>query len=180
MTTWIGLLRGINVGKAKRLAMADLRRLVEEAGYSDARTLLNSGNVVFRGQAGAPAGVAARLEQGIERVAGFHADVVAITAATLATIVEQNVLAARADDHARLLVAFVQDGARLDVLRPIAARDWGEEAMAVGSHAAYVWSPRGVLESSALDAVGRALTAPVTTRNWATVQKLATLAGASS
>jgi uncharacterized protein (DUF1697 family) len=45
--THVALLRGINVGKAKRVAMADLRALLEELGYADVRTLLNSGNVVF-------------------------------------------------------------------------------------------------------------------------------------
>ena len=48
MPTLIALLRGINVGKAKRVAMADLRKLVEKLGYTDVRTLLNSGNVVFK------------------------------------------------------------------------------------------------------------------------------------
>ena len=177
MTTWVGLLRGINVGKAKRLPMADLKRLVESAGYRDVRTLLNSGNVVFRGKADSPARVAARLESGIEETAGFHANVVVIAAETLATIVRENTLAAMADDHARLLVVFVRDQAVLEAARPLAARDWGPEAVVVGSCAAYVWMPGGLLESAALDAVGRLLKDQVTTRNWATVQKLAALAG---
>lgn len=41
----VALIRGINVGKAKRVAMADLRALVEGLGYSNVRTLLNSGNI---------------------------------------------------------------------------------------------------------------------------------------
>src|SRR5204863_1567267 len=45
--THVALLRGINVGTAKRVAMADLRQLMTGLGYSDVRTLLNSGNVVF-------------------------------------------------------------------------------------------------------------------------------------
>ena len=47
MTRHIALLRGINVGRAKRIAMADLRELLASMGYTDVRTLLNSGNVVF-------------------------------------------------------------------------------------------------------------------------------------
>ena len=47
MTQCIALLRGINVGRAKRIAMADLRTLVEELGFRNVKTLLNSGNVVF-------------------------------------------------------------------------------------------------------------------------------------
>ncbi|HSD71146.1 MAG TPA: DUF1697 domain-containing protein, partial [Thermoanaerobaculia bacterium] len=40
----VALIRGINVGRAKRVAMADLRALVGDLGYGDVRTLLNSGN----------------------------------------------------------------------------------------------------------------------------------------
>jgi len=43
----VALIRGINVGRAKRVAMADLRAVVTDLGYRDVRTLLNSGNVVF-------------------------------------------------------------------------------------------------------------------------------------
>ena len=50
----VALLRGINVGRAKRVAMADLRALVEDLGYCDVRTLLNSGNVVFTAARAAP------------------------------------------------------------------------------------------------------------------------------
>lgn len=178
MTIWIGLLRGINVGKARRLAMADLRRLVEEVGYTAPRTLLNSGNVVFRGKAEPAARIAARLERGIEAVAGFHSRVVVVSAETLAAIVEENTLAAGASDPARLLVVFVPEVAALESVRVLLARDWGDERVAVGTHAAYVWSPRGVLESAAAEAVARVLGKRVTTRNWATVQKLLALAGA--
>jgi uncharacterized protein (DUF1697 family) len=102
--------------------------------------------------------------------------VVVLSAATLATVVAENALAAQATDPARLLVAFVQDGQRLADLRPLAAKDWPDEALAVGTHAAYLWSPRGILESAAIEAVGRVLGDQGTTRNWATVQKLAALA----
>jgi uncharacterized protein (DUF1697 family) len=44
---YIALLRGVNVGRAKRIAMADLRKLVEDLGYTGVRSLLNSGNIVF-------------------------------------------------------------------------------------------------------------------------------------
>ena len=45
--THIALLRGINVGNAKRIAMADLKAVVESLGGTGVKTLLNSGNVVF-------------------------------------------------------------------------------------------------------------------------------------
>ena len=45
-TRHVALLRGINVGRAKRIAMADLRALVEGLGFGEVRTLLNSGNAI--------------------------------------------------------------------------------------------------------------------------------------
>src|SRR5690606_1237349 len=47
MVRYVALLQGINVGKTKRVAMSDLKALVEKLGYTDVRTHLNSGNVVF-------------------------------------------------------------------------------------------------------------------------------------
>jgi len=171
VTTFVALLRGINVGKAKRIAMADLRSLVEEAGFTRVRTLLNSGNVVFAGASAAPEKVAARLEKAIEARVGFFSHVVVLDATAIDTVVMEHTLT-HADNPSRLLVAFVQDPATLETVRPLAARDWNAEAIAVGTRAAYVWSPAGVLDSVAFEALARALGTQVTTRNWATVQKI--------
>ncbi len=177
MTTFAALLRGINVGTAKRLAMADLRAIVTAAGYGTARTLLNSGNVVFTGTRQAPHRVAARLEQDIEAHAGFHSHVVVLDAAELSAVVRENSLAS-ADNPSRLMVAFVQDRDRLQQVRDLPPKDWGEEAIVVGSRAAYVWAPHSVLDSPAYEALTRRLGTSVTARNWATVQKLAAMVAA--
>ena len=171
MTSWVALLRGINVGKAKRIAMADLRDLVEAAGFSDARTLLNSGNVVFKGPRAQAPRVAARLENAIEDRVGFHSDVIVLDAPTLATVVAEQTLS-QADNASRLLVAFVQDSTRLQALSALTSRSWEPEALAVGSRSAYIWMPDSIADSTLMDAVWRTLGAGVTTRNWATVQKL--------
>jgi uncharacterized protein (DUF1697 family) len=71
-----------------------------------------------------------------------------------------------------LLVAFVQDADRLDQVRDLAAADWGNESFAVGTHAAYMSLPDGILESRLLQQVGARIGAWMTTRNWTTVQKL--------
>lgn len=171
MTTFAALLRGINVGKAKRLAMADLRAIVTAAGYAEARTLLNSGNVVFTAPRQSTDRIAARLEQAIEAHAGFHSHVVVLDAAAVAAVVTEHSLT-QADNPSRLMVAFVQDPGRLQHVRELAGRDWGNEAVVVGTRAAYVWAPDSILASPAYEAVAVRLGAYVTTRNWATVQKL--------
>ena len=171
MTTFVALLRGINVGKAKRIAMADLRALVEDAGFTQVRTLLNSGNVVFAGASAAPEKVAARLEKAIVAKVGFSSHVVVLDASAIATVVQENTLT-QADNPSRLMVAFVQDCERLRSLDDLVGVDWGTEAVVVGARAAYVWAPSSVLESPAFEAVVKRLGVHVTTRNWATVQKI--------
>src|SRR5204862_2732684 len=71
MTTYIGLLRGINLAGNKMVAMADLRDMITSLGFSDVKTLLQSGNVVFRGPAKSPAKLEARLEAALEKRLGF-------------------------------------------------------------------------------------------------------------
>ena len=64
MTTHIALIRGINVGTAKRVAMGDLREMLSGLGYSDVRTLLNSGNAVLRSE-DSPKVVAEAISRGL-------------------------------------------------------------------------------------------------------------------
>jgi uncharacterized protein (DUF1697 family) len=94
----VALLRGINVGRAKRVSMADLRALVENLGYGDVRTLLNSGNIVFTSPRAAPGDAAARIERALAAELGVAARVTVVTAAELAAAVSANPLLAVADD----------------------------------------------------------------------------------
>src|SRR6187455_453211 len=98
----VALLRGINVGTAKRVAMADLRELVEGLGFGDVRTLLNSGNVVFTAKGKAAVDAAARIEQGLTTRCGVSARVTVVSAAELAEAVARNPLGKLADDPSRL------------------------------------------------------------------------------
>jgi uncharacterized protein (DUF1697 family) len=172
----VALIRGINVGKAKRVAMADLRALVEELGYGDVRTLLNSGNVVFTVPPKSKGDAAARLEQALAARVGFSARFTVLSAAELDTVVAENPLGEVADDPSRFLVAFLKDPANLARLEPLAKQDWGADVLALGTRAAYLWCGGGILASKLPEAVGRALGDGVTTRNWATVTKLQALA----
>jgi len=170
------LLRGVNVGPAKRVAMADLRELVESLGFAEVRTLLNSGNVVYSAPGVAPPEAAARIEAALPGRIGFAARVVALAAAELGAAVERNPLEAVADDPSRLLVAVPADPRGIERLAPLAERRWGDEALAVGPRVAYLWCPAGVIASALAAAVERALDGAVTSRNWTTMVKLAALA----
>src|SRR5580765_2180180 len=173
----VALIRGINVGRAKRVAMADLRALLEDFGYTDVRTLLNSGNVVFT-TADAPAVAAARMEKALELRVNVDARVVVLTAADLTKVIAENPLLDVADDPSRHLVAIPLERADLAKLKPLLKEKWGDDALAMGACAAYLWCAGGILDSPLLKAVSRALKNALTTRNWATMLKLQDLLAA--
>ena len=171
--THVALLRGINVGKAKRVAMEDLRALVSGLGHRDVRTLLNSGNVVFSAAGKAPAPeMAEHIERAIEKRLGLTSKVTVLTAAEVRNAIDQNPLVRVATEPSRHFVAVLASAAHRKHLDPLAKTDWSPEAFAVGRRVAYLWCPEGVLASRLQVAVGRALDDAVTTRNWATMLKL--------
>lgn len=165
----VALFRGINVGRAKRVAMADLRALAEELGYRDARTLLNSGNLVFTG---GRADAATRIEKAMAARLGVRARVIGLTAAELDEIVAGNPLLKPGRDPSRMMAAVLSDPADRKKLAPLATRDWKPDALALGRRVAYVWCAGGLLESETFAAVSQALGDAVTVRNWATLTKL--------
>ncbi len=178
MRVFVALLRGVNVGGAKRVPMAELRELLAAMGYTHVATLLNSGNAVFRAAAGTSTSAHAQaIAAGIAMRLKLEVPVIVKSAKELAAIVAENPLAEEASDPARLLVAFVPDAAALASLAPIAALAEPPERFVLGRHAAYLHCAGGILESQAgkalLGKVGRA----ATTRNWATTLALHALAG---
>jgi uncharacterized protein (DUF1697 family) len=167
--THIALLRGINIGKTKRIAMADLRSAVELAGGRDVRTLLNSGNVVFTASRTL---TGAALQKVILSATGVDAATIVLTASELEGIIRGNPLLSVATDPSRLIAYAPMTSVALANLAEIAARDWSPEQMAIGTNAAYVWSPDGLLAGRLFEYINKAMKDQVTARNWATMTKL--------
>ena len=177
MTHCAALLRGINVGRAKRIAMADLRALIEGLGHAEVRTLLNSGNVVFKAKGSDAGKIAQAMSTAIEKKFGFSVAVVVVTAPELAAIIKENPLAKVAKDPARYLVAFVSGSADLELAKPLLEQSWAPAAIALGKHAAYLWCADGIHDSKLWKAFMRAAKENTTARNWTTVLKLQAMLG---
>ena len=172
-TSGIALLRGINVGRAKRIAMADLRTLFEELGFTDVRTVLNSGNVVFGGSSKrTQATAAAAIEQELVQRLGVASRVTVLSAEELALVIAGNPLVEQSTDHARLVTFTLSGPGQRKLLEPLAQQDWAPGALAIGERAAYIWCPTGVLDSAAASAVAKLLGDATTSRNWNTLLKL--------
>lgn len=176
MSTRIALIRGINVGKAKRIAMADLKAIVAGLGHGNVRTLLNSGNVVFECVRNDSSGTARAIHTAIAARTGISAQVIVVTARELATVVRENPFPAAANEPSRFLVAFVTEPRELERIASLTKSSWVPDQLALGSRAAYVWCITGILESKLANSVMKAMGDTATTRNWSTVIKLHAMA----
>lgn len=170
-TMCVALFRGINVGKAKRIAMADLRALLQQMGYLNVSTLLNSGNALF--EAKGRGTHAQRIREAVREQLGVDAHVIVKTAAEIeAAIAEMPLVDQAAADPSRLLVAFCEDQAGLAALQPLSGQAVGEERFCVGASAAYLWCANGILESRLPESLLKMTGNTGTTRNWATLMKI--------
>jgi uncharacterized protein (DUF1697 family) len=167
----IALLRGVNVGGNKRVEMARLRALLEELGYRDVRTYVNSGNAVFSG----PTRSEQHLEAALAKAFGLEVPVVLRTRDELADIVEANPLAEIATDPAKHVVIFCAGEASTE-LDPA---DFAPETFHVRGREVYLWAPGGIGTSPLAKVLAtKSLGDKSTARNWRTVEKLLALADA--
>jgi uncharacterized protein (DUF1697 family) len=179
MTTYVALLRGVNVGKANRVPMADFRKLLAALGYTDIGTLLNSGNAVFQSRRGTPQRLAVDIAAALKRKLKVDVPVIVKSSAELGAIVAENPFAVDESGRSRFLVAFTQEPAALAALSAIEPLVRPPERFAIGRHAAYLDCAAGILTSKAGEALLGRLGKKATTRNFATTLKLHALAGVS-
>ncbi|HVF12015.1 MAG TPA: DUF1697 domain-containing protein, partial [Actinomycetota bacterium] len=132
MPRYLALLRGINVGRAKRVGMEDLRQAFTHLGYTDVRTHLNSGNVVFTSSRRLATNAADRLEEIVLDRTGVASRMLLLTEAEVATIWTDCPLLKLADNPARLLVAVPFSRAQMKKLQKLGQEDWGPEILALG------------------------------------------------
>jgi uncharacterized protein (DUF1697 family) len=172
MARYAVLLRGINLGKVKRVGMADLRKLLTEEGYGNVATLLQSGNVVLDTEQSADK-LGPAIEQAIEKRFGFPVAVILRSREELARVVATNPLREVATDGSKYVVAFMAEPPKSPVSDVLKGVDLGGDRHAVDGAEMYIWCPNGLRDSPLMTALGKAKDGPsATVRNWNTVEKL--------
>jgi uncharacterized protein (DUF1697 family) len=161
------LLRGVNVGKNNRIAMADLRRVLTDLGAEDVTTYLQSGNAVVTAE---PDGLAERVEQALTDDAGLSVRVLIRTADELEAVVAANPFPERAANPKMLHVAFLEHAADPAVIEAFGTRH-GEDAIALGDRALYLSYATSSYDSP-INKVLTKLEGVASSRNWSTVLKL--------
>jgi uncharacterized protein (DUF1697 family) len=174
-TTYAALLRGINLGSHKRIAMADLRTLVEGLGCADVQTYVQSGNVVFRSNLGA-ADAARAIEREIQKELGHETTVVIRTERQLRDLVANNPFARSKIRSNTLYVTFLAEKPDRTRVRKLVDDSFGPERFEIAGEDVYLYFPNGYgrvkLNNAMLE---RRLGVAATTRNWRTVTALAEL-----
>lgn len=181
MTRYVALLKGVNVGRRKRIAMADLRALLSGLGYADVVTYLASGNALFTTSSGGPAAsLAADIEERITAELEMVVRVIVRTAGELAAVMARNPLGAEPENPSRFFVGFLSATPATSVARAVEgelrARAPEGDAIFLRGAEAFFWCPGGFSLLDHAAAIEKQLGLAVTTRTWNTVRKLTQLA----
>jgi uncharacterized protein (DUF1697 family) len=186
MPTHVALLRGINVGGNKKVAMADLRAVVAALGHTDVSTYINSGNVLFTPPSGQDsAAMALSMCEAIAASLGVSSTVVIVTRDELAQVIAANPFPHEPEPR-RVHAVFLSAPAGPELLEKIdaavaaAAAKGSRDSVRAAGRALYVHTPDGFGTSEVAEATMKIVGAPKTgvvgtARNWATTSKLLAL-----
>jgi uncharacterized protein (DUF1697 family) len=177
MTTFLGFLRGINVGASRRVAMADLRAiLTDDLGHEDVTTYLQSGNVAFSATGTGPkreAALAADLRRAIEARLGLDVGVVVRRREDVQALVDANPFPEEAKrEPAKLLLVLLEGEVDRKALAAVDVDAFAPELVEVGKRALYVFYANGIHTSKLAPALDKVVGPVGTARNWNTVTKL--------
>jgi len=177
MSSHVALLRGINVGGTKKIAMSALLGLLGELGFDDGKSLLQSGNLVFR----AAGKKAAELERLLETEAlkrlGLETDFMVRTGEEWAKIITSNPFSEEAKtDPSHLVVVFFKEAPSKAAGEALRKAITGPELIRFDGRQAYVTYPDGIGRSRLTNTViEKKLETRGTARNWNTVVKIGAL-----
>lgn len=177
MPTYVALLRGINVGGHKKVAMADLRRLLSDMGCNGVRTYIQSGNAVFGSDLKTAREVEIAVGQQISADLGMDVAVLVRTPEELADVVAANPFDEADTEPTKVVVYFLSAPVKASLLEALLPPAFAPEALAVGDGVLYLRLPAGQARSELVVALGKTkLGVDVTARNWRTVTTLLEMA----
>jgi len=176
------LIRGINVGGHKKIAMSALREMLTKLGFDDVQSLLQSGNLVFRSGNQTESQLERLLETETEKRLGVQAAFFVRTPEELKNAVARNPFPEEAKrDPGHLLVMFLKDAPDKKSVEALQAAIVGSEIVRADGRNAYIVYPDGIGTSRLTNAViEKKLGTRGTGRNWNTILKLAAIAASPS
>lgn len=178
MTTYIALLRGINVSGHKPVPMAGLKAMLAKLGFKDAKTYIQSGNVVFRNEGKDAAKLAEAIEAGILKAFGFEVPVIVRTADQMAAVVKANPWRKKKlAETERVYVSYLDKAPSKEAIASLALVAGGNDEFILAGTEVYILARDGygntVLSNTLME---KKLKVRSTTRNLETTLKLLAMA----
>jgi uncharacterized protein (DUF1697 family) len=177
MTTYIGLLRAVNLGPHNRVGMKDLAALLVKLGMQDVRTLLASGNIVFRSDNGSAEKLEKLFEDTVAKKMKVDTDFFVRSASEWQAIVAANPYSQMAkDDPGHLIMMCLKAAPAAASVDALQKAIKGRETVKAKGRQAYFVYPDGVGSSKlTIKIIEKLLGTNGTARNWNTVLKLLAL-----
>ena len=172
MTTWIALFRGINVGGNHALPMAKLKSDLESLEFTDVRTYIQSGNVVFQSAGGKQATLAKKIGDLIHAEHGFRPHVLLLSRDALQSAWDANPFPEALAEPTSLHFYFLSEPAKKANLAAIEQAKAASENYHLTDGVFYLNAPDGVGRSKLAATAEKHLGVVTTARNVRTVQKL--------
>ncbi|MFC5270843.1 DUF1697 domain-containing protein [Adhaeribacter terreus] len=172
MQTYIALLRGINVSGHKKIKMPELKAMFEELGFTNVRTYIQSGNVVFESETSED--LESKISAKIQEQFGFEVSVICRTSAEMKQVIARNPFEKMVGfEPEKLYITFLQQTPSAEKLEALQAFTFEPEMYTVSGKEIYVYCFNGYgntkLENAFFE---KKLKVAATTRNWRTVNKL--------
>ena len=178
MTTFISLLRGINVRGQRRVPMQELARMYESLGFTGVRTYLQSGNVLFDSQGTEPGQLSALIGERIAQVFGFPVKIILRDSDDFRRIIRSNPFLERDEvDAGTFHVTFLSDIPPETIADSLRSGENGVDRYILAGKEVFLSCPDGYGKTKLSNAFfEKMLDTVATTRNWKTVTKLAEMA----
>ena len=173
MQKYISILRGINVG-GKTLNMADLQAMLEEMGFKNVSTYIQSGNVFFQTQKEKPEILEKMIKEHIKTDFGIEVSVIILTPQKIEKIIQSNPFQNEPGKDIKFMhVTFLQSVPENYDIQALENKKTGDEKLAFTDDAVYLFCPHGYGKSKLVNSLfENKLKVIATTRNWKTTLKL--------
>jgi uncharacterized protein (DUF1697 family) len=172
MQTYIALLRGINVSGHKKIKMPELKVMFEELGFTNVRTYIQSGNVVFESETAED--LESKISAKIQALFGFEVSVICRTSEEMEDVIKRNPFAEMVGfEPEKLYVTFLQEAPAEEKLATLQALSFEPEMYTVSGREVFVYCFNGYGNTKLDNALfEKKLKVKASTRNWRTVNKL--------
>jgi len=171
---YVAFLRGINVSGQKLIKMETLKTYFEMPGFSDVKTYIQSGNIIFNAEATDQQQLTAQIEQKLEQELGYIVKTIVRSQEELGKIISHNPYAGLVDsDSRKLYVSFLSGEPGADKLAALPTKMGDNDELIFQNKEAYLMVAAYGETKLSNSFIEKKLGVTATTRNWATVNKVA-------